>query len=159
MYRENNDVKIVAVDIDLRHKLSEFQKEISFVYLTFLKNEDYKRLDYKKDISIANEGFQFLNSKDFLNFLEKKEAIEEKIINSEIQKDRIINIYKFFQEIHHTNRENAMLQNIYKYSEESQFSQAVFLIGAEHKMSIMQKIKEFEKISKVKLAWRMYGNN
>ncbi len=51
-----------------------------------------------------------------------------------------------------------MLQNIYKYSKESQYNQAVFLIGAEHKKSIMRKITEYKKLSEIKLNWTMYGN-
>lgn len=157
-YKQNHDVKIVPVDIDLRHKLSEHQDEISFLYLTFFKNEDYKKLDYEKENSIVNEGFHFLNSNNFLEFLEKKEVMEKNIIYSEIQKDRLINIYKLFKEEQHDNREIAMLQNIYNYSKGNQYNQAVFLIGAEHKKSIMQKITEYEKLSKNKLNWTIYGN-
>ena len=55
-------------------------------------------------------------------------------------------------------RENAMLKNIYNYSKENQFNQAVFLIGTSHKKSIMQKITKYEKKSEVKLNWTMYEN-
>jgi len=51
-----------------------------------------------------------------------------------------------------------MLQNIYNYSKENQYNQAVFLIGARHRKSIMQKIIEYEKISEIKLNWTIYGN-
>ena len=52
-------------------------------------------------------------------------------------------------------RENVMLQNIYNYSKENQYNKAVFLIGAEHQRSIVQKIKEHEKLSEIKLNWTM----
>ncbi len=48
-----------------------------------------------------------------------------------------------------------MLQNIYNYSKENQYNKAVFLIGAEHQRSIVQKIKEHEKLSEIKLNWTM----
>lgn len=51
-----------------------------------------------------------------------------------------------------------MLQNIYNYSKGNQYNQAIFLIGAEHKKSIMQKITVYEKLSEIKLNWTMYGN-
>ena len=77
-------------------------------------------------------------------------------MESEIQKNRLLDIYKLFHAEQYDNRENAMLQNIYNYSKGNQYSQAVFLIGAEHKRSIMQKITEYEKLSEIKLNWSFY---
>jgi pheromone shutdown protein TraB len=51
-----------------------------------------------------------------------------------------------------------MLQNIYNYSKGNQYNQAVFLIGAGHRKSIMQKITKYEKLSEIKLNWKIYGN-
>lgn len=157
-YKQKYNIKIIPVDIDLRHKLMAHQDEITFMFLTFFKYENYKKLDYEKEILISNEGFHFLNSGNFLDFLEKKEIIEKSIIDSEIQKNRLLNIYKLFHEEQYNNRENAMLENIYNYSNQNKYNQAVFLIGAEHKKSIMQKITEYEKLSEIKLKWKMYGN-
>jgi len=157
-YKQNYNIKIIPVDIDVRQKLSEHQDEISFMFLTFFKYDDYKKLDNEKDTFIAQQGFYFLNSNNFLEFLQKKEVIEKNIMESEIQKNRLLNIYKLFQAEQHDNRENAMLQNIYNYSKANQYNQAVFLIGAEHKKSIMRKITEYEKLAGVKLNWTMYGN-
>jgi hypothetical protein len=50
-----------------------------------------------------------------------------------------------------------MLENIYNYSKEKKYSQAVFLIGAEHKKSIVRKIAEYQKLPGIKLNWTMYG--
>src|SRR5690606_24864287 len=135
-----------------------YQKEIFFLFKTFFKYEDYKKLDNEKEALITQEGFHFLNSNKFLDFLEKKENLESNIIESEIEKDRLINIYKLFHTEQYDNREIAMLKNIYNYSKENQYDQAVFLIGAEHKKSIMQKIAEYGKLSDIKLNWTMYGN-
>ncbi len=157
-YKQNYNVKIIPVDIDLRHKLSEHQSEISFMFLTFFKYQDYKKLDNEKDTFISNEGFHFLNSSIFLDFLEKKEVLEKNIIETEILKNRLLNIYKLFHKEQYDNRENAMLQNIYNYSKKNKYNQAVFLIGAEHKKSIIRKIIEYEKLSEIKLNWTMYGN-
>lgn len=157
-YKQINDVKIIPVDIDFRNELSQSQDDISFMYHTFFKYEDYKKLDIKKNTLISNEGFHFLNSSNFLDFLEKKEVLEKNIIESDIQKNRLLKIYELFQKEQYDYRENAMLQNIYNYSKENKYNQAVFLIGAEHKKSIMRKIIESEKLSEIKLNWTMYGN-
>jgi hypothetical protein len=157
-YKQNYNTKIFPVDIDVTQKLSKDQQEIYFMIYTFFKYEDYKKLDNEKDALIAREGFHFLNSNKFLDFLEKKEVIEKNIMESETQKNRLLKIYKLFHAEQYDNRENAMLENIYNYSKGNQYNQAVFLIGAEHKKSIMRKIIEYEKMSETKLKWTMYGN-
>ncbi len=157
-YKQNYSIKVFPVDIDIGQNLSKCQDEIFFMISTFLKYEDYKRLDSEKETLIAQEGFHYLNSGNFLDFLEKKEAIETSIIESEIQKNRLLDIYKLFHAEQYDNRENAMLENIYNYSKGNQYNQAVFLIGAEHKKSIMRKISDYEKSSEIKLNWTMYGN-
>lgn len=85
-YLQNYDVNIVPVDINIREKMSKHQQEILFMFSTFFKNEDYKMLDAESDAMIAQEGFQFLNSSKFLEFSEKKQFMEKKIIESEIEK-------------------------------------------------------------------------
>jgi len=157
-YKQDHNITIFPVDIDVRQKLSKYQGEISFLFFTFWENEDYIKLDNEKEALIAQEGFHYLNSDKFLDFLEKKEITEKNIIESEIQKNRLLDVYNLFHAEQYDNRENAMLQNIYNYSKGNQYSQAVFLIGAEHKRSIMQKITEYENLSEIKLNWTMYSN-
>lgn len=157
-YHQNYDVKIVPVDIDIRERMSKYQQEILFMFSTFFKNEDYKMLDAESDAIVAQEGFQFLNSSKFLEIVEKKQLMEKKIIESEIEKDRLLKMYIIFHAEQYDNRENAMLQNIYNYSKENQYNQAVFLIGAGHKRSIVQKIKEYQRFSEIKLNWTLYEN-
>lgn len=157
-YRQNYNIEIVPVDIDVRQKIAEYQDEINFIFCAIFKHEDYKKLDNVKDAFIAQEGFHYLNSDKFLDYLEKKEVIEKNIIESEFHKNKAFDVCKLFQAELCDNRENAMLQNIYNYSKENQYNQAVFLIGAQHKKSIMQKIADYEKLSEIKLNWTMYGN-
>ncbi|HLY70211.1 MAG TPA: hypothetical protein VKR53_10820 [Puia sp.] len=157
-YRQTHNIKIFPVDIDNRQKSSEYQDEIFFMACTFLKYEAYKELNNEKEILITQEGFHYLNSDRFLEFLEKKETLEKNIIESEIQKNRLLDIHKLFHSEEYDNRENAMLENIYNYSKRNQYDQAVFLIGAGHKKSIMRIITEYEKLSEIKLNWTMYGN-
>jgi len=46
-----------------------------------------------------------------------------------------------------------MIKNIYSYSDLKNYERASFLIGTEHKKSIMDKIPEFTKNIKWKLTW------
>lgn len=155
-YRQNHNVKIVAVDIEIFQDLAE-QKELYFLFSKFFNYEEYNNIDIEREALIANEGFNFLNSDKFLELLEKKEQLERTIVESEVHKDRLLIAYdRHRKQI--DDRERAMLVNIYKYCKENQFTEAVFLIGADHKKSIMQKIIEYERHSEIKLNWRMLGN-
>lgn len=156
-YVKSNVVKILPVDIDVRQELSKYQNEINFIFYTIFKHEDYIKLDKEKEDLMIKEGFRYLNSDKFLNFLEKKEVIEKQIIESEPDRDRLLTIYKLFHIAQYDSRENAMLKNIYNYSKENQYNHAVFLLGAGHRKSIMEKILEYEKLSETKLNWTMYG--
>ena len=155
-YKQNYNIEIIPVDIDNREKLSEHQEAISSILYTFLKNEGYKKLANDIDILAAQNGFQFLNSDHFLELLEEKECIEKAIIQSDIKKEVLSNIYNLFHLEQRENRENAMLYNIYNYSKANEYDQAIFLIGANHRKSIMQKIRQYENQSEIKLNWKMF---
>ncbi|MES2575232.1 MAG: hypothetical protein V4572_09840 [Bacteroidota bacterium] len=156
-YRQNHNVKIVSVDIDISQDLAEQKEEVYFLFNTFFKYEEYKNVDNKKEALIAKEGFHFINSNKFLQLIEKKELLERKIMESEIHKHRLLTAYSTHKK-QNDNREKVMLDNIYKYSNENQYIEAVFLIGAEHKKSIMQKIIKYEKLSEIKLNWKIFSN-
>jgi hypothetical protein len=55
------------------------------------------------------------------------------------------------------NRENEMLRNIYTYSKENNYNQAVFLIGSAHRNSIIRKVAEYDTKEKVELNWTFYS--
>lgn len=156
-YLKSYDVKIFPVDIDIRQELSKYQNEISTIFYPIFKNEDFIKLDNEKEELMKQEGFRYLNSDEFLDFLEKKKVLEKQILESEPDMERLLSIYKLFQIAEYDKRENAMLQNIYNYSKENRYEQAVFLIGSEHRKSIIPKITAYEKLSTVKLNWTMYG--
>ncbi len=46
-----------------------------------------------------------------------------------------------------------MLQNIYNYSKQHQYNEALLICGTEHRKSLMDKIPEFEKDNKLELNW------
>ena len=79
------------------------------------------------------------------------------IISIDINKNELFRIHHLSNKEDDI-RENAMLQNIYNYSKENQYNQAVFLLGSGHRKSIVPKIAEYEKLSTIKLNWTMYGD-
>lgn len=155
-YRQNYNVEIIPVDTIVGQ--NPHNKEFSFMFHTFFNCEDYEKLYNEKEVLIAQKGFPYLNSDNFLDLLKRKMIMELNIIESNLQKDRLLEIYRLFQEEQVDRREKEMLRNIYNYSKENHYSVSVFLIGAEHTRSIMSKISEYEKVSKTNLSWNQYRN-
>lgn len=154
-YIQNHNIKHIPVDIDTRY-ISD--KEQNWMFDTFEKYDDYNKIDNEQSLLTAQYGFDFLNSDKCFDLSEQKNIIIKNIIGVDINKNELFRIHQLFNRQDDT-RENAMLQNIYNYSKENKYNQAVFLIGSGHKKSIIQKIKEYEKLSEIKLNWKMYVDN
>ncbi len=50
-------------------------------------------------------------------------------------------------------RENEMLKNIYSYCNQKKYENALFLVGAEHRWPLIEKISKLEKENELKLNW------
>jgi hypothetical protein len=153
-YLQNHDIKHIPVDIGSNQFLTF--REWDYMFDTFNKYVVYKKI--KKDHCELRdkEGFAYLNSKKCLELFDKMKATEKQLLEfSGINKYELLRIYGLFQKEHDC-RENAMLLNIYNYSKENQYNQAVFLLGYAHRNSILQKILRYEAIENLKLNWTFY---
>lgn len=111
-------------------------------------------------------GFPFLNTDRCSELLSRRKSLEKEILDT-LRKDenqRTLNheelaqAYKnWIDEI--DNRENEMIRNIYKYMKPGKYERALFLVGAEHRKPIQQKIKEYELKEKLKLNWTFYNDS
>lgn len=156
-YLQNHNILNIPVDIVTDPETSE---RIGMMFHEFYKHDDvYKKLVDECELLIEQLGFEFLNSKDYLKIAEKIMLREKQLIDSNnYLKDELINIYDLFSKEIIDDRENAMLRNIYNFSKENAYNQAVFLIGAGHTKSIMERILKYEITSDVHLNWAKYGS-
>ena len=154
-YVQNHNIKHIPVDIDIRY-ISD--NEQNWMFDTFEKYDDYNKIDNEQSLLAAQYGFSFINSDKCLGLSEQKNIVMKNIIGIDINKNELSRVHQLFNKQDDT-RENAMLQNIYNYSKENQYNQAVFLLGSGHRKSIIPKIAEYEKPSDVNLNWTMYGDN
>jgi len=153
-YLQNHNIEDIPVDIYVSPKSDELSMFTEFIKWC----SEYKEIINERELLIEQEGFDYLNSEIFFDLFEKKRNIEKQLIDNNVfYKNDLLRIFNSFLEDIDT-RENAMLKNIYNYSKENQYNQAVFLIGADHRKSIMQKSIEYEKMSEIKLNWTVYGN-
>jgi len=100
-------------------------------------------------ISLAEKhGFKFLNSSESMNLQEEMRLLESRVLND----DNLDKIVKADIDVY----ENPMIRNIYSYCNNSHFSLAIFMCGAAHRKSIIEKIHEYEKKEESKLNWSFY---
>lgn len=156
-YLQNHNIKNIPVDIVTD---SEISTNMEMMFGEFYKNDDvYKKLVDECKLLTEQRGFDYLNSKNYLDLDEKMKIREKQLIETNcLNKNELLRIYELsFKEII-VDREIAMLRNIYNYSKENVYNQAVFLIGARHKKSIMERIIKYDEASEIKVIWTMYGN-
>ncbi|MCL1933141.1 MAG: hypothetical protein FWF53_04950 [Candidatus Azobacteroides sp.] len=99
-------------------------------------------------------GYTFLNSSNCVEIFDRMHIIEGNVL-LDINNAKLSYQYKLYNELH-DKRENEMLQNIYNYSKLNQYENAIFICGAEHRKSIIQKIQEYERKETFKLNWVTY---
>lgn len=118
---------------------------------------DYTELLKQQLSMIIKYGYSFLNSNEYDDLMDKINKVEENVL-SEIKDVRLSYRYKSEKELH-DNRENEMLQNIYNYSKQYPYNKAMFICGAEHRKSVMQKIQQYERKERLKLNWTLYNSS
>jgi hypothetical protein len=151
-YKQQHNIKNIPVDIEVGSTLS---KNVNQMLALFEKYDIYKVLEIEQKKKIELEGFDFLNSDEYSDLVEKQRSIERKILE-EINNRQLNRIYKtFYDDMDY--RENVMLNNIYAYSQENNYDQAVFFIGSAHRSSVIRKIAEYKLKDIIKLNWSFYG--
>ncbi|MGE4346867.1 MAG: hypothetical protein AB7D46_05575 [Flavobacteriaceae bacterium] len=143
-YSQNHTFEYVPVlDIGLS---DEFETKIKIVS----ENNDCQRLLDNYTLLEMDGGFQFLNSKKSIVLQEEMREFENRIIDNETMRQKVnasIDAY-----------ENSMLRNIYSLCKEKSFNTAIFMCGAAHRKTIIEKIGEYEKKTEIKLNWTLYND-
>jgi pheromone shutdown protein TraB len=151
-YKQQHNINNIPVDIEVGSTLSN---NVNQMLALFEKYDIYKVLKIAQKKKIELEGFDFLNSDEFSDLVEKQRAIEKKIVE-EINNSQLNRIYKsFLKDLDF--RENYMLNTIYNYSLVNDYDHAVFLIGAGHRRSVIRKVAEYQLKETIKMNWSFYG--
>lgn len=121
------------------------------------RSRDYCQLMNADRQYIHEHGFAYLNSKYCVETWLKadvatREALES-IGNSELSRG-----YKDWSDVHE-HREQEMIKNIQRYAEEHPFNRGIFLLGAAHRRSIMEKAANLSGGSSTTIDWNFvdYG--
>ena len=151
---QNHNIKHIPVDI----KTNFNYREWDYMFETFKKYNVYKQTIKEHCELRDKDGFSYLNSEKCMELFDKMKTTERQLIEfSGINRDELLRIYNSFHK-EHNNREDAMLLNIYNYSKQNQYNQAVFLLGYAHRKSIIEKIRKYEPTENFKLNWTFYDH-
>ena len=154
-YIQHYKIEHIPVDSD-DIPTDEFFKSLENLHKKIEGLIDYNGFNYRKltdqnRLNTAQYGFKYLNSIECINI---NKGIYEAIENGlqTIKDEELIQTFNHWKTINSI-RENTMLQNIYRYSQTQNYERAIFLLGAAHRGSIIEKIKEFQNNETVKLNW------
>jgi pheromone shutdown protein TraB len=147
-YKQQHNIKKIPVDMEVG---STFSNNVNRMLALFEKYDFHKEIVSETKRMIESDGFDFLNSDEFSDLVEKQRTIERTIVEG-INNRQLNRIYKTFVE-EQDYRENFMLNTIYAYSKENNFNHAVFIIGSAHRSSIIRKVAEYQLNERMKLNW------
>lgn len=144
IYSQNHTFEYVPV---LGIGLSdEFLKLITIVS----QNMDYQRLLENYNSLEIIGGFKFLNSEINIVLQEEMRELRNCITDNEIFHKKVIASIDEY--------ENSMLRNIYSFCNKKSFTRAIFMCGAAHRKTIVEKIIEYEMKENIKLNWTFYND-
>ncbi len=143
-YSHNNTFEYVPV---CENGLSDaFRNKIKIV----CQNRELQKMIDNFNYLAAEHGFKFLNSLECINLQVEMRELESRILNnSDMDKSVKADIDAY---------ENPMIRNIYSYSKNNHFRSAIFMCGAAHRKSMIEKIAKFKTDELVNLTWTVFGN-
>ena len=100
---------------------------------------------------LEQHGFPYLNSEQCRKLLERKHWLEGEILQ-DLNLEKLSETYKAWLNFI-DRRRNEMIKNIYNHINFNKYERALFLIGAEHRAPIIEKIPNFKKYNKLGLNW------
>ena len=152
MYLQNHTINHIPVDTYKRPYLDTNSMEVIFNCMLDESRKLRELVDNHK-LSLKENGFNYLNSKQNDDFFEKYNILKEKVLDV-IKNKNLFRISELEKEVI-DKREYEIIENIYNYSKKNQYNQALLFIGSGHRKSIIEKIKKYTQ-DNIKLNWTLF---
>jgi len=149
MYLQTHDLKHIAV------VSTDEDENLDTKFNSMNAYQSWRNIISEIEFLERCHGFSFINSPECEQLFEDIKTLEKKVLESSgneslsqifLLADKGVNDY-----------EDGIIKNIYQYSEANKYDTALMFIGAAHRKSIIQKIQEYDKASKLKLNWTLYN--
>jgi len=154
LYLQNHDIEHIPVDT---YTLPDsYYENVGYMLRSLtdsIRSESiYLRRLLDHQASLINQGgFNFLNSDQNDEFMERIHNQREIILNI-INDEKLFQIANLEKEVI-DKREDEIIDNVYNYSKEHAYNQALLFIGAGHRKSMIRKIKERKTQEKTEIDW------
>jgi hypothetical protein len=156
-YLANHDVEHIPVDTFNRPENFDKEQDKLNRKLTGGVGYDFFQLKGLLDQleSIVHQyGFHYLNSEENEKTFAKLDLLKKGVLDK-LDDENLYRIARLEKRIIE-NREDVILDNVYKYSKENHFSKGLMFIGSGHRKSIMKKIKEQNETEDTKINWKYF---
>ena len=145
-YIQNYRAKCIPID---NFKRPENFKELEDNFALAFINKNEKNIELYKLFDISNEyikknGIKGMNTKYFDELNRKKQKLCDEYIKNYILE--IIEKYDEYENIIFEKRENIMIETIYEFSNNYNNFNAALVIGADHRVTIIDKLKKINNI-------------
>jgi hypothetical protein len=149
-YREDHEVNLMPVDLPKPPDefFANYQELVGKISRT---SPDYRRLvDLNSELA-ATSGFAYLNSKDCSDLWS---AIYKEMLDTikYIGDPALTQPYELWNETI-DRRDREMVQNIWRYCQNNIFNRGVFLVGAAHRHSIIEKANDAALANSTRIDW------
>lgn len=159
LYLQNHDIEHIPVDT---YNLPDRYYDNVNIMLRSLYDSirreslDLRRLlDHQASLTRL-KGFSFLNSDQHDELMEIIHAQRELILNI-INDEWLFKIANLEKEVI-DKREDEIIDNVYNYSKENAYNQALLFIGAGHRKSMREKIKERKTKEEIVINWILFDS-
>ena len=150
LYLKKYPIAHFPVDIDGNMLINkQLKNEIIEMFKRFEHSPRHQELSNHLDDLSYKYGFPFLNNNQCTELLRDKYLLEETLIRND---EKLTQTFSRWMNITE-HRENEMLKNIYSYCNQKKYENALFLVGAEHRWPLIEKISKLEKENELKLNW------
>lgn len=158
-YLNTKDVKHIAVDtFDLP---KDYYKNLDYLHNKMLHRAGHHSFQFRnfldKMISLGNQqGFSLFNSDQNDRIFESMDILKERILN--FLNDESLNRLSLLEKEVIVKREDVILENVYKYSKENEYTNGLMFVGSGHRKSILEKITHRMNTEDIKINWRFYSD-
>jgi len=145
-YVQNYNAECIPVDnLEKPGNFDELEK--IFAEAIMDKNEGneelYELFDILQEYMSIN-GIEGINTKYFDNLNKKNELCEKYIRNYKIE---ILDRYNEYKNYIYSQREEIMIELIYNYANKKECFNAVFVIGVDHRVTLIERLNKYSNIN------------
>jgi len=145
-YVQKYNAECIPIDnLERPENIDELEK--IFAEAIMDKNEKNKELYELFDIIkeyVSINGIEGMNTEYFDNLSQKKNQLCEEYIRN--YKNEILDSYNEYKNYIYSQREEKMIESIYSYINKKEWFNAVFVIGADHRITLINRLKIIENI-------------